>query len=268
LLKRKRLHSPTLALKFVRQVGATNPRALLFCFPFAGGSAAVFGGWGQLLKPEVEVWAALPRGRGMRFRERPFGTVEAMVEEYFTALLPNLELPFSFYGHSLGGLVAFELARRLQEAGLAMPERVFVGASAPPHLGLIHEEIHQLPDDEFVSAIQERYAGIPVEVLNEPDLIEMFLPALKADFAAYERYRFVETNPVACPVTAFAGAGDRGIAPQLIEEWRRHTAAEFSLKTVPGDHFFLSTSGDAVLTTIRESLNVVDAEALASSKLA
>jgi len=250
-----------------------EPRARVFCFPFAGGSAAVFTGWGERMKPDVEVWNALPRGRGMRFRETPFKTVQAMVDEYLTALRAGLEagtesgldLPFVFYGHSLGGLMAFELTRRLQAEGLPMPERVFVGATAPPHLGLIHEAIHHLDDGEFVTAIQERYAGIPKEVLNEPDLLEMFLPALKADFAAYERYHFEEPDPLACGLTAFAGAEDPGITPELIGEWSRHTEGDFQLQTVPGDHFFLTSSTSAVQGAIRASLNTSRSVALASA---
>jgi surfactin synthase thioesterase subunit len=246
--------------KFARQVAVAEPRTRLFCFPFAGGSAVMFAGWGERLKPEIEVWTALPRGRGMRFREMPFKTAAAMVEEYLSALRPFLEsrpnLPFAFYGHSLGGLLAFEITRRLQAEGLPMPAQVFVGASTPPHLGVIHEEIHHLPDPEFVMAIQERYAGIPAEVLKEPELMEIFLPALKADFAAYEQYRFEEMAPICCSLTAFAGASDKGIAPELIEEWGRHTEGEFLLRTVPGDHFFLTTSAEAVLGAIRESLSL------------
>ena len=218
------------------------------------------------MKPEIEVWAALPRGRGMRFREKAFLSVEEAVEEYLNALKPLLDSPFAFYGHSLGGLMAFELTLRLQEEGLPIPERVFVGATAPPHLGLIHEEIHHLADGEFVAAIQERYGGIPVEVLNEPELLEIFIPPLKADFAAYERYRFEESGRMTCPVTAFAGLDDTGVAPALVEEWERHTEAEFSFMTVPGDHFFLGTSGDTVLAAIRENLSAVSGTLLASSK--
>lgn len=209
------------------------------------------------MKPEIEVWAALPRGRGMRFREKAFLSLEEAVEEYLGALKPFLDAPFAFYGHSLGGLVSFELTLRLQAEGLPTPERVFVGATAPPHLGLIHEEIHHLGDAEFVTAIQERYGGIPAEVLNEPELLEIFIPPLKADFAAYERYRFEGSGRMTCPVTAFAGLDDSGVAPALVEEWERHTEAGFSFMTVPGDHFFLSTSGETVLATIRESLSVV-----------
>lgn len=218
------------------------------------------------MKPEIEVWAALPRGRGMRFREKAFLSLEEAVEEYLSAMKPLLDLPFAFYGHSLGGLMAFELTLRLQTEGLPTPERVFVGATAPPHLGLIHEEIHHLGDAEFVTEIQERYGGIPAEVLNEPELLGIFIPPLKADFAAYERYRFEESGRMICPVTAFAGLDDTGVAPALVEEWERHTEAEFSFMTVPGDHFFLSTSGDAVLAAIRENLSAVSGRLLASSK--
>jgi len=240
--------------QFVRQAGAAEPRARLFCFPFAGGSAPVFAGWGERLKPDIEVWAAHPRGRGMRFRETPDLNTGAMVGDFLFGLRGLLDLPFVFYGHSLGGLLAFELTRQLQAQGLPLPKGLFVGATVPPHLGLIHEEIHHLPDQQFVSAIQDRYAGIPEAVLREPELMEMFLPALKADFAAYERYGFSPGVQVACPITAFAGANDPGARPELIGEWAHHTTGKFALHTVAGDHFFLAESAGLVLGEIRKSL--------------
>jgi medium-chain acyl-[acyl-carrier-protein] hydrolase len=239
--------------QFVRQHGAVHPRFRLFCFPFAGGSPAVFSGWGQQLGPEIEVLAAHPRGRGMRFRERPDVLVHEMVEDFFSVLRTHLDLPFILYGHSLGGLIAFEITRLLELQGLRMPEHLMLGASAPPHLGLIHEAIHHLPNPEFVEALQDRYAGIPQEVLREPDLLAMFLPALKADFTAYELYQFAEANPVSCPITVFAGESDPGIQPSLLEEWSRHTSREFSLETLAGDHFFLSESSPIVLASIRNA---------------
>ena len=124
-----------------------------------------FSGWGERLKPEIEVWTAQPRGRGMRFRERPFESVAEMVEEYYEALRPTLTsgltVPFAFYGHSLGGLMAWELTRRLEADGLPLPQHLFIGATAPPHMGLLHARISHLPDEGFVEAIQERYGGIP-----------------------------------------------------------------------------------------------------------
>lgn len=242
------------APKFARQAALAHPRVRLFCLPYAGGAAPVFAGWGERMKPDIEVWAAQPRARGMRFRETPLETVEAMVEEYFTALRPSLDVPFAFYGHSLGGLLAFEITRRLHAEGLPLPEHLFIGASGPPHLGLIHEEIGNLPDAEFLEAIQQRYGGIPAAVLNEPELMQIFLPPLKADFVAYERYNFRRVGQAHCPMTVFAGAADSVLAPHLLEEWERHAAAGFAMETVPGDHFFLTESTDVVLRRIRKSL--------------
>jgi medium-chain acyl-[acyl-carrier-protein] hydrolase len=256
------LSVPTLASRFVRSPGASQPQVRLFCFPFAGGSAPVFAGWGALLKPEIEVWAAQPRGRGMRFREAPYQSVAEMVEDYLSVLRLNLDMPFAFYGHSLGGLVAFELTRQLQAEGLTAPEHLFIGASVPPSLGLIHPEIHHLVDNQFVNAIQERYAGIPSAVLNEPELMDMFLPVLKADFTAYERYKFTQETPVNCSLTAFAGIDDPGITARVIENWERHTQGTFILHTVPGDHFFLTLSREFVITTIKKSLEDVLSPAL------
>jgi medium-chain acyl-[acyl-carrier-protein] hydrolase len=248
------------SIQFVRQQrpsnsGALQPRSRLFCFPFAGGSPAVFSGWGQQLGPEIEVFAAHPRGRGMRFRERPDTMVRGMVEDFFTVVESHLDLPYVLYGHSLGGLIAFEITRLLEARGLRMPEQLILGASAPPHLGLIHEAIHHLPDTEFIVALQERYAGIPQEVLREPELLAMFLPALKADFTAYELYRFTETVPVNCPISVFAGETDPGIRPTMLEQWARHTSQVFSCNVVGGDHFFLAESAAIVQALIRDALN-------------
>jgi surfactin synthase thioesterase subunit len=233
----------------------------------------VFAGWGERLKPEIEVWAAQPRGRGMRFKEVPCVSVPEMVDDYLTVLRPALsaspEVPFVFYGHSLGGVVAFEVTRRLEAEGLPTPRHLFIGASAPPKLGLIHPRILHLPDDEFVSAVQERYAGIPAAVLSEPELMELLLPVLKADFAAYENYDHAQATPVHCPVTVFAGRDDWGISPEMLGQWVHHTTDEFEIHTVAGEHFFLTVpeSRDLALERIRQSLLPARA-GLASARLA
>jgi len=233
---------------------APDARGRLFCFPFAGGSAAVFAGWGEKLQPGFEVWAAQPRGRGMRFSETPHRSVAEMVQDYLEVLRGHLELPFAFYGHSLGGLLALELAQQLQSEGLPPPRHLFIGASAPPVVGLLQPRIAHLPDEGFVTAVQERYAGIPELVLREPELMQIFLPPLKADFSAYETFDRDSVTQICCPITAFAGSDDAVIAPDVLQEWHRHTEASFDLCVVPGDHFFLSTSVEPVLSTIREKM--------------
>jgi medium-chain acyl-[acyl-carrier-protein] hydrolase len=256
--RRKTLQAMTSTPKFARQTPVAHSQWRLYCLPYAGGSAAVFSGWGERLKPEIEVWTAQPRGRGMRFRERPFESVAEMVEEYYEALRPTVEsgltVPFAFYGHSLGGLMAWELTRRLEADGLPLPEHLFIGATVPPHMGLIHARISHLPDEGFVEAIQERYGGIPPQVLAERELMDIFLPPLKADFAAYEGYKYRAAR-VSVPLTAFAGTDDPGLPAPLMEEWERHTSGRFELRIVPGEHFFLTESSEAVLRLIRQALD-------------
>jgi medium-chain acyl-[acyl-carrier-protein] hydrolase len=243
-----------LTSRFISSTKVLRGERRLFCFPYAGGSAPMFAGWGERLKPEIEVWAALPRGRGTRFRETTVDSVGVMVEDYLWALRGNLDVPFAFYGHSLGGLVAFEVARRLEAEGLPTPEHLFVGASAPPHFGLIHPRISHFSDAEFVDAVQNRYAGIPTAVLNEPELMELLLPVLRADFMAYENYAFADTGSLNCPITVFAGSEDSGIATEMMESWEQLTQDRFESHTVLGDHFFLTVSRDRVLAVIQESL--------------
>ena len=245
--------------RFARQTPAPEARIRLFCLPFAGGSAAIFHGWGARLKPEIEVWAAQPRARGMRFRESPLESVAEMAEEYLEAMRPGLTpgsaRPYAFYGHSLGGLLAFELTRRLHAEGLPLPEHLFIGATVPPHMGLVHERIGHLEDEAFVEAIQQRYGGIPAEVMREPELMALFLPALKTDFAAYEKHVHRQGKKVPVPVTVFAGAGDHASTAVLLEEWERHTSGPFELRVTPGDHFFLTESSEMVLQRIRKTLD-------------
>jgi medium-chain acyl-[acyl-carrier-protein] hydrolase len=253
-MKRANLPEDPLATRFLRMTDISHPQARLFCFPFAGGSATVFARWGERLKPGIEVWAAHPRGRGIRYTEPPHRSVAEMVQDYLPVLRAHLDLPFAFYGHSLGGLVALELAQQLRVEGLALPGHLFVGASAPPVAGLIHPGISHLSDEVFVTAVQERYSGIPESVFKESELMEIFLPALKADFSAYETFDRNCVWQVSCPITAFAGREDAVIAPDVMREWCRHTEVSFDLRIIPGDHFFLSTSGQLVLSTIREKM--------------
>lgn len=250
------------AATFVCQAPVVEARVRLFCLPFAGGTAAVFHGWGERLRPEVEVWAAQPRARGMRFRERPLGSVAEMAEEYLEALRVGFGLggpaagAYAFYGHSLGGLLAFELVRRIEAEGLPGPQHLFIGATVPPHMGLIHERIGHLEDGAFVDAVQERYGGIPAEMLREPELLALFLPALKTDFAAYENHVHRRGKKIAAPMTVFAGEGDTASRAVLLEEWERYTSGPFMLRVTPGDHFFLSRSLEMVLGWIRQGLGV------------
>lgn len=228
-------------------------RLRLFCFPYAGGAAHIFRQWPQRLPAGVEVYAVQPPGRGKRMTERPFTNLMELVAAAEPALRPFMDGPFAFYGHSMGGAVGYELARRLQEDGRPGPLHLFVSGCPAPQLGQTRPITYDLPDAEFVEDLR-RLKGTPAEVLNHPELLQLMLPLLKADFEAIQTYQHLEGPPLACPLTVVGGLGDEEVTRDLLTPWRELAAGAFSLHMLPGDHFFLHTSQNALLEIIARQL--------------
>ena len=224
-----------------RYQAVTRPSLRLVCFPYAGAGAAAFRPWIEALPDGVEMWAVELPGRSRRIAEPPVGDVPALADALASAVRTSIEGPFSFFGHSMGGLVAFEVCRRLVRAGAPLPAHLVVSARRAPQLPPRVEPIAGLSDAEFVRAIVERYDGIPAAVLREKELLSLFLPALRADLAALEGYTYEPAPPLPIPITALAGRDDPNAPADDIAPWREHTSAKFALHTVPGGHFFLNT---------------------------
>jgi len=226
----------------------------LFMFPYAGGGPAVFNTWSSEFPGNVETWMAHYPGRGSRHQEAPIREIKILAERFVQAIQHLLDKPFAFFGHSLGGLVAFELARQLQEQDLPPPQILFLSACGAPHLPDLNPPIHKLPDSEFVVALQ-KLNGIPSEISNQPDVMQLLLPILRADFEAVESYRHdIDVSPLHVSILAFAGADDPRVSQARVEGWARHTDAGFRLQTFPGDHFFIHTCREAVMASIAAEL--------------
>ena len=127
----------------------------------------------------------------------------------YRSIVPLLTTPFVFFGHSLGAMTSFEVARRLRRAGQPMPLRMFASAHRAPHLPHPHPILHGLADKEFIDQLCRQYGGIPQAVLDNPDLVELMLPCLRADFTVFETYSYGDEAPLPCPITAFGGGASR-----------------------------------------------------------
>lgn len=231
-----------------------NARLRLFCFPYAGGGATVFSSWPRGLPPEVEVVAVQPPGREARIGETPIPDLAKLVEAMHPELLPHLgEKPFAFYGHSNGGLMAFELARTLRRTGGPMPRHLFIGGRPAPQLELHEEMIHALPHDEFLAALR-RFAGTPEEILANAEIMELIEPVIRADFSLGETYRWNPEPPLDLPISAYAGEKDEEVSPDQVEAWREQTTREFRFARFPGDHFFLNVDRAMVLQELSREL--------------
>lgn len=225
-----------------------NPRARirLFCFPYAGGGSQVYRLWPQSLLSEIEVCAAQLPGRGTRMKEQPFDNIVPMVEELAVAIEPYLDKPFAFFGHSMGAMISFELVRQLRSARGSEPAHLFVSGRRAPQLPNEDPITYNLPEAELCEELL-RLNGTPKEVIEHPELMQIMLPLLRADFSVVETYVYRPDAPLKCPITVFGGLQDIEVTREQLEAWREQTTAACSLRMLPGNHFFLN---DAQAQTI------------------
>lgn len=232
-----------------------NPQAnlRLFCFPYAGGGALSFRSWCDELPLPVEVCPIELPGRGARLMETPFARLDPLVFSLAEAILPKLTKPFAFFGHSMGALVCFELARLLRRDYGLSPVHLFVSGHRAPQLPDPDLPIHALPEQAFLEELR-RYNGTPEEVLDNAEFMQLFLPILRADFAAIENYVYVPAPALDCPIDAFGGLQDWKASCDELEPWKEQTNATFSLQMLPGDHFFLHSARSLLLELLSRKL--------------
>lgn len=237
-----------------------NPRARLrmFCFPYAGGGASAYRGWGASLPQEVEVCPVQLPGREGRLREPPFTRASELIAAVTDALTPWLDLPFVFFGHSMGAMIGYELTRELRRRGRTLPLHLFVSGRRAPQLPARDEPIHDQPEPEFIESVR-KLNGTPEEVLQHEELMKLLIPLLRADFAVNETYEFVEEAPVDIGISAFGGLGDQDVSRDDVEAWRIQTRGRFRMRMIPGDHFFLHPQKDLILESVARDLAEIKA---------
>jgi surfactin synthase thioesterase subunit len=236
-------------------VGAGSEKAAmrLFVFPYAGGGASAFRQWNKALAPRVASYTIQLPGRETRFTEPKLTRFSAAIEAIGDALRPNLDHPFAFFGHSLGGLLAFETARHLRRLNAPTPLHLFVSGCSAPQLREPEEQYNKLSDAGFVQAVR-KFGGIPDEILQNTELLDLFLPTLRADFRLLETYDYVQETALDCPITAFGGLEDAETPESKLAAWNVHTTRAFRLSMFSGDHFFLHPARDLLLAEITRDL--------------
>lgn len=213
----------------------------------------IFQRWVDKMASSVEVCPVQLPGRGNRIRETPFTQMTPLVESLAEGLSPYLEGPFAFFGHSLGAIVSFELALKLQRETGKLPIHLFVSGRRAPHIPRQHPITYNLPDNEFVEELK-RLNGTPKEVLEHSELMQLMLPVLKADFEISETYKHSGGPLRGCPITAFGGKQDEEAPPHYLEAWHEHTTGPFKQRMLPGDHFFLHASEQLLLAALNQEL--------------
>lgn len=225
----------------------------LFCFPYAGGGASAYRSWMDEAS-DLELCLIQYPGRESRIRETPFTRMSELVPALVNDIEPWLDRPFAFYGHSLGAKIAFETIRALRRRGSPCPADLFVGASEAPQVGPRPPLLHPLGEESFLSGIQDRYSGVPQQILEDPELRALLIPTLRADVELLETYTYTPEAPLSCDITVFGGASDDTVDLLALQTWKHETSGEFRFQLVPGAHFFLRAERRTLLDAMESRL--------------
>jgi medium-chain acyl-[acyl-carrier-protein] hydrolase len=224
----------------------------LFCFPYAGGGDSIFRSWQQNVSDTIEVCAVQLPGRGSRISEPACTRINQLVRAAGAALASYLDKPFALFGHSMGALIAFELTRHLRKEYGALPVHLFVSSRPAPQTTSEPFDLDQLATE--LPELLRRRNSTRKESVEDPELMELVLPMLRADLALCESYTYNPEPPFNFPITAFGGLDDHGVPRRSLEDWRDHTTGPFVLRLFPGDHFFLETCRFPLLEAISKEL--------------
>lgn len=235
---------------FVRPHVKPEATTRLFFFPYAGGGPTVFTKWCADLPRHIEGTVVHYPGRGSRFDEPAIDEMPRMTDALAQNIEPLLDKPFSLFGHSMGGLIAYELARHLRAQHLPMPSQLFISACGTPQLTDSTPKIHSLPDDQFLNEF-DQLDGIPREMQN-PEVLRLLLPIFRADMQLLEDYAYYSGAPLDLPIVAFGALDDSRVSRERIEGWASHTSGGFEARYFSGGHFYLREHRRAIIKIIDE----------------
>lgn len=241
----------------------TRPRVVpgaslrLICLPYAGGGASVFRTWPASLPPSVEVWAIELPGRETRAKEAPLSSRRALVQQMAEAIAPQLEPPFAIFGHSMGAMLGYHLARELRRRGGPRPAHLFVSGRRAVHLPE-KAPMHGLPEPQLIERLRA-LGGISDAVLAERELMDYFMPLLRADLAIVEAEPYAHEPPLDLPITALGGRSDDKASEAELDAWAEHTTGRFEREMFEGGHFYLQGSKAALLASLSRKLTQISA---------
>ena len=212
----------------------------------------MFNSWSTLLMPEIELFLVHLPGRDKRIREPLYLQLSPLAVTLTEALSPWLEKPFAFFGHSMGALLAFEVARQARRQFSVQPSQLFVSGRQPPHIPDPNPELHHLSEEEFLKTTQYFYGILPEIILQDQELVQLFMTIMRADITMIETYEYRHEALLDCPISAYGGLQDPSTSKKSLAAWRDQTTAAFKIQMLPGQHFFIQSSRSALLQILND----------------
>jgi medium-chain acyl-[acyl-carrier-protein] hydrolase len=232
-----------------------NPRARAraICCHHAGGTASTFRHWFELLPTHLELSALQMPGRQDRLEDPPVTAMADVLPPLLAELRVLADRPYVLFGHSLGALIAYELASALDREG-AGPVHLFVSGRGAPHRPSLFPAISHLPAEAFRARAPELFEAMPPELWDNDEAMELLLPMLRGDLTIADRYRWLPRPPLTLPVTALGGDRDLRVPPEDLAAWADYTRGEFARRMFPGGHFYLETHAEQLARLIAATL--------------
>jgi surfactin synthase thioesterase subunit len=227
----------------------------LLCFPYAGSGASVFRDWQSEMPPGIQVIPVQLPGRENRWADPVYVNMASLASKLVSVLHPVFAAPYALFGHSMGGLISFELARQLRKRRMRPPEHLFISSARAPHVPDRELPMHMLPDGVFLKELTGRFGGSPDQALLNRELAKVLLPILRADFALCETFHPAPDEPLGFPISVFGGRSDRLVVYSDLVGWSLYTRRAFKLQMFAGDHFFMTRQRDALLQVLSAELS-------------
>jgi surfactin synthase thioesterase subunit len=224
---------------FVKAKTKAKARVRLYCIPYAGAGATVYSPWASAIPGDIDVIGVQLPGKGRRMGEKPLTEMGQMADGIAEAILNEPPGPLGVFGHSMGSWLGLEVVKRL-EAGGACPLCFFASGRQAPAVGELQPSISHLDDRAFVEAVNERYGGLPPEVLSNPEILATFLPVLRADFVALENARPDPSETIRTPVVGMVGRSDPNVSVEHMLPWSETTSGPFEVQVFSGGHFYFT----------------------------
>jgi medium-chain acyl-[acyl-carrier-protein] hydrolase len=248
---------------FVKLNPTVEAPVRLLCFPSSGGGSNMYRQWGGKLD-NVEIFSAQLPGRERRLREQPLDNIHVLVRELLPAAASLSNKPIILFGHSMGALVAYELACAMEKRNGNFPGTLLVSAFRTPERINRNKKLHPLEYQDFIDELKN-YGGTPDEIINHRETMELLVPAIRADFKIHETYVFQGEHKLSMPIISFSGDRDAVVPGSHMIGWNNHTHREHSHHIIEGGHFFIHDNQTKFLAIIQEIVNQSVADELFSA---
>jgi surfactin synthase thioesterase subunit len=238
--------------KWIQHDTQQDVRLRLFCLPYAGGGSSIYRQWQQFMPKDIQVCKIQLPGRENRINEHAIDCMEELVQILSKQLSMYMDQPFALFGHSMGGMATYELARYLSKNTPYTPKHVFISGCRTPNVE-DNNKTYYLQGEAFIDSLRQR-GGTNEVLLNNKEYMQMVEPTLRADLKLIERWHHHEIEPLTCPLSVLGGVHDPLISPDKLTTWEEYTKGDFELKLFKGGHFFLNDESNNIASVIGNTL--------------